>query len=149
MEAVDAQWGQSVDYAQIVKTFEAENVGPGRYSPPKVLGIRKNVFMGKPDYSHISTSYVERQNLTMRMSMRRFTRLTNAFSKKLENHAHMLALYFVHYNFCRIHTTLRMSPAMAAGVSDKLHDIDWIIGLIDARTPQTKKRGPYKKRISN
>ena len=88
-------------------------------------------------------------NLTMRMSMRRFTRLTNAFSKKLENHAHMLALYFVHYNFCRVHKTLRMTPAMAAGLTDTLSDVEWLVGLIDARAPKPGPRGPYKKRISD
>jgi hypothetical protein len=85
------------------------------------------------------------KNLTMRMGMRRFTRLTNGFSKKLENHLHMLSLYFVHYNFVRVHKSLRMTPAMAAGVSDTLHDMEWIVGLIDARAPAPKKRGPYKK----
>ena len=87
----------------------------------------------------MSTSYVERHNLTMRMGMRRFTRLTNAFSKKLENHIHSLSLYFVHYNFCRAHKSLRMSPAMAAGVSDTLHDMGWIVGLIDARAPKPNR----------
>ena len=92
---------------------------------------------GEPDPKYVSTSHVERHNLTMRMSMRRFTRLTNAFSKKIENHCHALALYFVFYNFCRVHKTLRMSPAMAAGVSNTLHDMEWICGLIDARAPKT------------
>lgn len=101
---------------------------------------------GEPVKAHVSTSYVERQNLTMRMGMRRFTRLTNGFSKKLENHLHMLSLYFVHYNFVRIHKTLKCTPAMAAGVSGTLHDMEWIVGLIDARAPAPKKRGPYKKR---
>ena len=105
--------------------------------------------MGQPDPKAVSTSHVERHNLTMRMGMRRFTRLTNAFSKKIENHLHMLALYFVHYNFCRIHKSLRMSPAMAAGVSDTLRDVEWIVGLIDATAPKPKLRGPYRKRISN
>ena len=94
----------------------------------------------------VSTSHVERQNLSMRMGMRRFTRLTNGFSKKLENHLHMLSLYFVHYNFVRIHKTLKCTPAMAAGVSDTLHDMEWIVGLIDAAAPEPKRRGPYKKR---
>ena len=93
----------------------------------------------------ISTSHVERQNLTMRMGMRRFTRLTNGFSKKLENHLHMLSIYFVHYNFVRMHKSLRMTPAMAAGVTDILHDMTWLVALIDAAAPVQAKRGPYKK----
>ena len=101
---------------------------------------------GDPDPDHISTSYVERQNLTMRMGMRRFTRLTNAFSKKLENHLHMLSLYFVHYNFCRLHKTLRVTPAMAAGLSDTLHDMEWIVGLLDARAPAPNRPKTYRKR---
>jgi hypothetical protein len=101
---------------------------------------------GNPDKAAISTSHVERSNLSMRMGMRRFTRLTNAFSKKLENHLHMLSLYFVHYNFCRIHRAHRMSPAMAAGVIDTLRDVEWIVSLIDARTPKPGPRGPYRKR---
>ena len=94
----------------------------------------------------VSTSHVERQNLTMRMGMRRFTRLTNGFSKKLENHLHMLSLYFVHYNFVRIHKTLKMTPAMAAGVTNSLHDMAWIVGLITAAAPAPGKRGPYRKK---
>ena len=101
---------------------------------------------GNPDIAHVSTSYVERQNLTMRMSMRRFTRLTNAFSKKLDNHIHALALYFVHYNFVRMHKTLRMSPAMAAGVADRLWSLDDVLARIDADAPAPAKRDPYKKR---
>ena len=97
----------------------------------------------------VSTSHVERQNLTMRMGMRRFTRLTNGFSKKLENHLHMLSLYFVHYNFVRMHKSLEMTPAMAAGVSDTLHDMAWIVGLIDAAAPIAGKRGPYRKKDSS
>ena len=97
----------------------------------------------------VSTSHVERQNLTMRMGMRRFTRLTNGFSKKLENHLHMLSLYFVQYNFVRMHKALRMTPAMAAGVSDTLHDMAWIVGLIDAAAPVSGKRGPYRKKDSS
>ena len=97
------------------------------------IGTRKFRVQGNPDVDRISTSHIERRNLSMRMGMRRFTRLTNAFSKKLENHLHTLSLYFVHYNFRRIHKTLRMSPAMAAGVTDTLHDVRWIVELIDKR----------------
>ena len=93
-----------------------------------------------------NTSYVERHNLTMRTGMRRFTRLTNGFSKKVEKHVAMLGLYFVHYNICRIHKTLRVSPAMEAGITDTLFDMEWVVGLIDARSPKPGPRGPYKKR---
>lgn len=144
LEAVEGSFGGDVDYAQLVKLYGATE-GKGsdkRYSPGECVGIRKRRVEGSPNPDHISTSYVERSNLSMRMGMRRFTRLTNAFSKKLENHIHSLSLYFVHYNFCRIHSTLRMTPAMAAGVSDTLHDMEWIVGLIDARAPEPKKPGP-------
>lgn len=117
-----------------------------KYSPAECTGTKKRTVEGNPDKAHISTSHVERANLSMGMGMRRFTRLTNGFSKKLENHLNMLSLYFVHYNFVRIHKTLKMTPAMAAGVSDTLHDMDFIVGLIDANAPATKKRGPYKKK---
>jgi hypothetical protein len=117
-----------------------------RYSPTECVGARKETITGKPDPEHISTSYTERANLTMRMSMRRFTRLTNAFSKRVENHCHQLALYFVFYNFARIHKTLRMSPAMAAGISDRLWEMSDIVALIDAREAPPTKRGPYKPR---
>ncbi len=120
----------------------------GRYSPAECIGTKKRRVEGNPDIYHVSTSYVERQNLTMRMSMRRFTRLTNAFSKKLDNHVHALALYFVFYNFCRIHKTLRVSPAMAAGVADRLWSLEDVIARIDADAPAPKLRGPYKKRAA-
>lgn len=147
LEAVEGAFGGDVDFAQLVKLYgEAPERGPERkYSPSVCKGARKQVIEGNPHKADISTSHVERQNLTMRMGMRRFTRLTNAFSKKLENHIHMLSLYFVHYNFCRVHKTLRMSPAMAAGVSKTLHDVEWIVSLIDARAPKPGPRGPYKK----
>jgi len=147
LEAVEGAFGDDVDYAQLVKLYgAAPESAKGRYSPAECIGARKERVTGNPDREHVSTSYVERQNLTMRMSMRRFTRLTNGFSKKVENHCHALALYFVHYNFCRLHKSLKVTPAMAAGVSDTLHDMEWIVGLIDARTPKPGPRGPYKKR---
>ena len=147
LEAVEGAFGGDVDYAQLIKLY-GPTEGKGsekRYSPAECTGIRKRKIEGSPDPTDVSTSYVERQNLTMRMGMRRFTRLTNAFSKKIENHLHMLSLYFVHYNFCRMHKSLRMSPAMAAGVSDTLHDMEWIVGLIDARAPKPKRPATYRK----
>jgi len=150
LEAVEGAFGADVDYAQLIKMYgAAPDSAKGRYSPADCTGIMKRSIEGQPDEAHVSTSYVERQNLTMRMSMRHFTRLTNGFSKKIDNHIHTLSLYFVHYNFCRMHKSLRMSPSMAAGVSDTLFDIEWIVGLIDARAAIPGKRGPYKKRNSN
>lgn len=148
LEAVEGAFGADVDYAQLIKLYGATPGPAGRYSPAECVGIRKEPREGNPDPKHVSTSYVERQNLTMRMSMRRFTRLTNAFSKKLDNHMHALALYFVHYNFCRIHKSLRRSPAMAAGVSDRLWSLEDVIARMDAAAPVPAKRGPYKARIS-
>jgi IS1 family transposase len=137
-----------VDYAQLVKLYGPTITAPGRYSPAECTGIKKIRREGNPDIAHVSTSFVERQNLTMRMSMRRFTRLTNGFSKKLENHVHALALYFAFYNFCRIHKTLRVSPAMAAGITDRLWSLDDIVAKIDGMAPAPKARGPYKKRAA-
>ena len=152
LRAVEETFGIDVDYAQLVKLFgPSPESSKGRYSPADCIGIKKQRVVGKPDQKHISTSYVERQNLTMRMSMRRFTRLTNGFSKKLENHCHALALYFVHYNFMRIHKALRVTPAMAAGISDRVWDWSDLIAILDAQQ-EPKKRGPYNKRgeeISN
>ena len=149
LEAIEDAFGSDVDYAQLVKLYGPAPDQEHRYSPPRCNGSRRRAITGNPDPEHVSTSHVERHNLTMRMSMRRFTRLTNAFSKKIDNHIHMLSLYFVHYNFCRIHKSLKVTPAMEAGLTDTLHDIDFIIDLIDARGPKGKKRGSYKKRISN
>jgi IS1 family transposase len=146
VEAVEGAFGGDVDYAQLVKLYGPTVTAPGRYSPAECTGIKKIRREGNPDIAHVSTSFVERQNLTMRMSMRRFTRLTNGFSKKLENHVHALALYFAFYNFVRIHKTLRMSPAMAAGITDRLWSLDDIVAKIDALAPAPKVRGPYKKR---
>ena len=133
--AVDKAFGADVDYAMLDKIYgESPDRGPAkRYSPAQCLGAEKKVIEGQPDPAHISTSHVERQNLTMRMSMRRFTRLTNGFSKKVENHLSALALYFVYYNFCRIHKSLRVTPAMAAGITDELMDMGHIVKLIDRR----------------
>ena len=130
-EAVYQAFGEHVDYAQLFKSYTAERSGEARYSPPKCTGTKKVAVIGDPDPKHISTSHVERQNLTMRMGMRRFTRLTNAFSKKVENLNAAVALHFMHYNFCRIHQTLRITPAMAAGISDHVWSIDDLISLLD------------------
>ena len=157
LEAVEGAFGADVDFAQLVKLYGDSTGHKGhekKYSPAECTGTKKRRVEGNPDIKHVSTSYVERQNLTMRMGMRRFTRLTNAFSKKLENHLLMLSLYFVHYNFVRIHKTLRCTPAMAAGVTDTLHDMEWIVSLIDARAAKPHKPGPkpgtrYAPRKSN
>jgi IS1 family transposase len=133
------------DYEMLVKIFATDYAGAGRYSPPTCIGAIKQPIMGNPDPDLINTSFVERQNLTMRMSMRRFTRLTNAFSKKFENHCHALALYFVFYNFCRVHKTLGATPAMALGLSDRIMKLTDIIAYIDADQAPAL-RGPYKKR---
>jgi len=147
LEAVEGAFGCDVDYAQLVKLYGAvPESAKGRYSPAECIGARKMPVAGKPDLAHVSTSYVERQNLTMRMHMRRFTRLTNGFSKKFENHAHMVALYTVWYNFVKMHKSLRMTPAMAAGVSDRLRSMEDVAAMIDDAAPKPGKRGPYKKR---
>jgi IS1 family transposase len=124
VNAIGQSFASGVDYAQIVKEFEAEATGPGRYSPPKVTATSKTPIFGAPIEELVSTSFVERQNLTMRMQIRRFTRLTNAHSKKLENHGAAVALHFAHYNFVRIHSTLRCTPAMAAGLTSTVWSMD-------------------------
>lgn len=131
VEAIDAAFAGQVDYAQIVKTYEAEPLGEGRYSPPKVTAVEKKKITGEPIWHKISTSYVERQNLTMRMQMRRFTRLTNGFSKKLENLQAAIALHFAHYNFVRRHSTLKTAPAVAAGVIQRPWTVRELIYLAD------------------
>ena len=149
MQAIEGAFGADIDYAMLVKMFGASpESAKGRYSPAECTGIKKTVKIGSPAEKHISTSYAERQNLTMRMSMRRFTRLTNGFSKKYESHCHSLALYFLYYNFVRIHKTLKISPAMAAGVTDRLWDWEDVIAIIDAAQGAPKKRGAYKKRAA-
>lgn len=132
--AVDAVFGQYIDFAQLVKIYGAPVGGQGherKYSPAECTGTRTVAITGRPDHEHVSTSHVERQNLTMRMSMRRFTRLTNAFSKKVENHCYAIALHFVHYNFCRQHKTLRVTPAMEAGLAQDFMSIADVVGLVD------------------
>jgi len=127
VDAVERAFGADVDYGQIVKFYDAEPIGPGRYGPPRVTGAERTVIAGSPDQAHISTSHVERQNLTMRMSMRRFTRLTNAFSKKFDNLQAAVALHFAHYNLVRLHKTLRVTPAMAANVTDRLWSLEELV----------------------
>jgi len=126
----DAFHGQ-IDYAMLVKIYGESSEGEKRYSPAQCMGARKTVICGQPDYRHVNTSIAERNNLTMRMSMRRFTRLTNAFSKKLENLEHAVALHFMYYNFARIHASLRVAPAMEAGISDHVWSLEEIVGLLD------------------
>lgn len=149
LEAVEQAFGGDADYAVIHKVFGASDEPEKRYSPAKCIGCEMKTVSGVPDPKHVSTSFVERQNLTMRMSIRRFTRLTNAFSKKLENHAYAVALHFMYMNFVRIHGTLRCTPAMEAGLTDHLWSIDELAALGEVTAP--KKRGPYKERerISN
>jgi IS1 family transposase len=146
LEAVEAGFGADVDYAQLVKLYGEVPHPAGRYSPATIQGTKTFCCTGDPDPEHISTSYVERRNLTMRMAIRRFTRLTNAFSKKAENHILMVSLHFMHYNFCRIHKTLRISPAMAAKVTERLWSIDDIVDLIDVRAEPPKRPSTYQKR---
>jgi len=131
LEAVEDAFGGDIDYAQLVKVYGAERPGEARYSPAVCLAANPHPVCGNPDMSHVSTSYVERSNLTMRMSMRRFTRLTNAFSKKIDNLKHSVAINFVYYNFCRIHKTLRVTPAMEAGLTDHIWELDELVNLLD------------------
>jgi IS1 family transposase len=135
IDAVHAAFGRQIDYAMLKKHYGFEQEEK-RYSPAKIVSIESEVIKGNPEPKYISTSYVERQNLTMRMSMRRFTRLTNAFSKKLNNHAYAVALHFVHYNFCRIHKTLRVTPAMAAGLSFHVWSIEDLVRLLENQEAQ-------------
>jgi len=131
LEAVESAFNEDIDYAMLNKVYRSNPVSETRYSPAKCIGTTTQTIAGTPDPKHVSTPYVERQNLTMRMSMRRFTRLTNAFSKKWENHAAMVALYFMYYNFRRVHQTLRVTPAMEAGIADHVWSIEEIVGLLN------------------
>ena len=132
LDAVESAFGDDVDFAQLVKIYGAtKKEGETRYSPAQCMGARRAKITGKPDYDHVSTSFVERANLSMRMGMRRFTRLTNAFSKKVANHEAAIALHFMHYNFARVHQTLRVTPAMEAGISNHVWSLEEIVGLLD------------------
>lgn len=136
LQAVEEAFGSDIDYSVLIKLYGAPPVAAEaarRYSPTECVGTRKDKITGNPDPKHVSTSYVERANLTMRMAMRRFARLTNAFSKKLENHAHMVALYALWYNFVRVHKTLRMSPAMASGIETRLWSMEDVVRLVEER----------------
>ncbi|MGH9739985.1 MAG: IS1 family transposase, partial [Candidatus Acidiferrales bacterium] len=144
-EAVEQAFGANADYAMLHKIYaSAVDEDARRYGPATCIGCDMKVVSGKPNPRRVSTSHVERANLTMRMSMRRFTRLTNGFSKKLENHGHALALYFMHYNFCRVHQTLRVTPAMEAGLADHVWSIQELMGLLSAEeaSPAEPRRSP-------
>lgn len=132
LDAVDGAFPFSIDYAMLVKVYGAVQENETRYSPAQCIGCQTRIIAGKPDPQHISTSFVERQNLNMRMSMRRFTRLTNGHSKKIANHRHAVALHFMYYNFCRIHMTLRVTPAMEAGLANHPWTLEELVGLLDA-----------------
>lgn len=149
LQAVEDAFGADIDYAQLVKLYGEPPASPEaakRYSPSECVGTRKEKITGNPDPEHISTSYVERSNLSIRMHMRRFTRLTNAHSKKFENHAWAVALHVTFYNFVRIHSTVRMSPAMASGIADRLWEMSDIVALIDENEEAPKRPTTYRKR---
>ena len=156
-EAVEGAFGGNVDFAQLIKIYaDAPREEARRYSPSECVGTRQNIIVGDPDTRLVSTSHVERHNLTMRMSMRRFTRLTNAFSKKYENHCYAQALYFTYYNFCRPHTTLtkrnggyKTTPAMAAGLTDRVYEMEWLSDMASAYFPKPQRPSTYKKRTEN
>lgn len=136
INAIDEAFGGKVDYAMLEKIYASPVEAEKRYSPPVCVGAKRREITGNPDHKHISTSYAERSNLSIRMGLRRFTRLTNAFSKKVENHFYALAIYFMHYNFCRIHQTLRVTPAMGAGVTNKLYELVDVIEMADDWEPR-------------
>jgi IS1 family transposase len=133
LSAVEDSFGSEIDYAMLVKIYGADAANDTKYSPAECIGCREVVVSGRPDPKHISTSFIERQNLTMRMGMRRFTRLTNAFSKKLDNHIASIAIHYMHYNFCRIHQTLRVTPAMESGVADHVWTISELVSILDSK----------------
>jgi len=148
LRAVESAFGNEIDYAMLEKIYGPSPDGEKRYSPAECIGCKRHIQTGHPDPDHISTSFVERSNLTMRMSMRRFTRPTNGFSKKIENHAHSIALHFMWYNFGRVHNSLRVTPAMEAGITDHVWtpaEVAELLGAIESQKP--RKRGPYKVRF--
>jgi IS1 family transposase len=149
LNAVEEAFGADIDYGMLVKIYGEGPKTEARYSPAICTGARKETITGNPDEKHLSTSHVERSNLSMRMHMRRFTRLTNGHSKKFENHCHMVALYTVWYNYARINSAVKMAPAMAAGVSSRLWEMSDIVALIDAREEAPKRPANYRPRISN
>ena len=148
LDAVEDAFGDDIDYAQLVKIYGQTVEGEKRYSPAQFVGCSTKSVTGSPDPKHISTSFAERQNLTMRMHMRRYTRLTNGFSKKLQNHIHMAALYTVWYNWIRVHKTLRITPAMAARLTDRVWDLADIIAIMDEVAPKPGRPKSYRKRIA-
>lgn len=153
LDAVEDAFGSKVDYAMLIKLYGSSPEGESRYSPAECIGTRVETIQGAPDDAHVSTSYVERQNLTMRMAIRRFTRLTNGFSKRFENHCHAVALHFMHYNFCRVHRSLRVTPAMEAGIANHVWEIADLVRLLEAKEQAaieagSMKRGAYRPRKS-
>lgn len=148
LDAVEGSFGGDVDYGQVIKLYGTPVAGPGRYSPAECTGIKKRRIEGNPEIKHVSTSYVEAHNKTMRMHMRRFTRLTNGHSKKVANHAHMVALYTLFYNFIRTHSKLKMTPAMQAGIASSFLTFEDVLERVDAANPPPPRgpRGPYKPR---
>jgi len=150
LQAVTHAFEDQVDYAQLIKTYGTDPEAERRYSPAVVTGIDIRRVSGEPELEHISTSYIERQNLTMRMSMRRFTRLTNGFSKRVENHAAAVSLHFAHYNLCRRHQSLDgQTPAMAAGLTDHVWPLSELVGLLEQAENVPTRRGSYKRSVSN
>ena len=143
LQAVGNAFGADIDYAQLQKIYGAVNENETRYSPARCIGCDIKVVSGNPDPKHVSTSFVERQSLSVRMSIRRFTRLTNAFSKKIENHAAAVAIWFMYYNFCRMHQTLRVTPAMESGLSDRVWSIEEMCGLLPEMASATKRAVRY------
>ncbi|MHB8541700.1 MAG: IS1 family transposase [Candidatus Acidiferrales bacterium] len=136
LSAVEEAFGSEIDYAMLVKIYGTAREGESRYSPAECIDCREVEVSGRPDPKYISTSHIERQNLTMRMGMRRFTRLTNAFSKKIENHIASIAIHYMHYNFCRVHQTLRVTPAMEAGIADHVWSVTELVNLLDAKAAE-------------